>query len=505
MTTKPFMITPLWVFILCVSLLPPILVQAESSLPYPLSEAVKRQTMNMNEIERELEQQLMLANQPISPQQQALLAQFNQGLKENPQLEAQFNAATPEQQAAFMAQFGIIMPGVGQDQQFAFIQQRLDSVIQDLEKSGASREYAQVAELYQRVEVAKQRILDIRHKEAAKTEQGLSANNTADFPEFEQHLQAAVNYVLALKDAVLASREIVALDQFRPKSTEAWLIENKINGVVLQRHKLGLDQMPRYRSEIQQWSRQYQPLFQRSEKYSKDWTDLMRAFDEVSTALKNESPESIRVLAAVIDHNLVAMRFTLTPMTNDIDAKRIAESILTNRARYPERRSFDAITQIQTNIDLAFRGYPEQASQPLSEQQAKLDRANQTLAQLIAEHARALIEDQRMPSDAYQGEDKETLRDKALNLVKKRYADKEIHSVAVCCAWDHTQYSEKVRDSDGREITRHYDYRDNQIAVAILIDDVDAKMIVVGVRQNFISNQETVEILTERPMLTKNL
>jgi len=38
-----------------------------------------------------------------------------------------------------------------------------------------------------------------------------------------------------------------------------------------------------------------------------------------------------------------------------------------------------------------------------------------------------------------------------------------------------------------------------------LIDDVDAKMIVVGVRQNFISNQETVEILTERPMLTKNL
>ena len=62
-----------------------------------------------------------------------------------------------------------------------------------------------------------------------------------------------------------------------------------------------------------------------------------------------------------------------------------------------------------------------------------------------------------------------------------------------------------MRDSDGREITRHYDYRDNQIAVAILIDDVDAKMIVVGVRQNFISNKETVEILTERPMLTKNL
>ena len=77
--------------------------------------------------------------------------------------------------------------------------------------------------------------------------------------------------------------------------------------------------------------------------------------------------------------------------------------------------------------------------------------------------------------------------------------------MAVCCDWDHTQYSEKVSDTDGREITRHYDYRDNQIAVASLIDDVDAKIIVVGVRQNFISNQETMEILTERAMLTENL
>lgn len=100
---------------------------------------------------------------------------------------------------------------------------------------------------------------------------------------------------------------------------------------------------------------------------------------------------------------------------------------------------------------------------------------------------------------------KQELKDKALALVEKHLVDGEIHSVAVCFDWDHTQYSEKVRESDGREILRHYNYRDNQIAVAIILNASDAKMVVVGVRQNFISNQETIEILAERPMLAENL
>lgn len=499
------MLVKTWVFILSTCLLFVSQAGAESSLPYPQSEAVKRQTMNMNEIERELEQQLAIANQPMSPQQQALLAQFNQGLKENPQLQAQFEAATPEQQAAFMAQFGIIMPGVGQDQQFAFIQQRLDSVLNDLEQSGAAREHSQVAALYQRVDVARQRIAEIRNKEATKTEQGLAANNTEDFPEFEIHLQSAINYVLTLKDAVLASREIVALGKHRPAQGQAWPIESEVNGVVLQRHKLGIDQMARYRQEIEQWSAQYQPLFQRSAKYNKDWSDLMAALNEVTTALNNESPRSTQVLAAVIEHNLHAMLSTLSPSADDTNAMHMAESILTNRARYPERRPYDAISQIRINIDLALRGYPTQANQSLAEQQAELAQANQQVAKLISDHARSLIKDQRMPSDDYQGEDKKALKDKALSLVKKHYTGMKIHSVAVCCEWDHTQYSEKIRDLDGREITRHYDYRDNQIAVAVVVDKADAKMVVVGVRENFISHQETIEILTERPMLTDNL
>ena len=483
-------------------------VQGESSLPYPQSEAVKRQTGNMNDIEKQLEQLLAVVNAPITPQQQALLAQFNQGLKDNPQLKAQFDAASPEQQAAFMAQFGIIMPGAGQDQQFAFIHQRLDSVIYDLEKSGAARDHSQVQAIHNRVHAAKQRIAEIRKQQGAKTEQGLAANNTADFPEFEHHVQTAIRYVMTIKDAVLAAREITALVNQKPSQNQAWLIDSQINAVILQRHKLGLEQLAYYTKEIEQWSNQYQPLFGRSTKFKQDWNDLITAFNEVASALNNESPQSVQVLASIIEHNLQAIDYTLAPSQEDANALRLANIILTNRARYPKRGALDALAQIRSNNNLALRGYPQQSHQTapsLSAMQTKIAQTDKYVEALIAEHARTLIADQRMPADSYNGDDKQALKDKALSLMQKHYPDLEIHSVAICCDWEHTQYSEKLREPDGTEIIKHYDYRDNQIAVAVVVNAEDAKMVVVGVRQNFISNQETIEVMAQRPMLTTNL
>ena len=92
-----------------------------------------------------------------------------------------------------------------------------------------------------------------------------------------------------------------------------------------------------------------------------------------------------------------------------------------------------------------------------------------------------------------------------MDLVKQQYTGLEVHSVAACCDWESTKYSEKVRESDGREVIRNYDYRDMRIGVALIINDNDAKIVVVGIRQNFISNKEIVEILAERPMLRSNL
>ena len=77
------------------------MVEAQTKLLYPQQQVLKRQTMNMNEIQKEIDkQQQQGANDAVNAAQQALMAQFNQMLKNDPNLKSQFDAATPEQQAA---------------------------------------------------------------------------------------------------------------------------------------------------------------------------------------------------------------------------------------------------------------------------------------------------------------------------------------------------------------------------------------------------------------------
>ncbi|MDG2270729.1 MAG: hypothetical protein P8L39_00405, partial [Halioglobus sp.] len=66
-------------------------------LPYGIRDDVRRQTQNMAEIERELGQLSAQVQAGPSAQQQALLAQFQSMLNANPQLKAQFEAASPEE------------------------------------------------------------------------------------------------------------------------------------------------------------------------------------------------------------------------------------------------------------------------------------------------------------------------------------------------------------------------------------------------------------------------
>lgn len=98
-------------------------------LPYGVRDDVRKQTMNMAEIERELGQLSAQAQAGPSAAQQALMAQFQAMLNANPQLKAQFNAASPQEQAAFMAQMGISTgAGSGQMNNYGWLEQRLDGV-----------------------------------------------------------------------------------------------------------------------------------------------------------------------------------------------------------------------------------------------------------------------------------------------------------------------------------------------------------------------------------------
>jgi len=119
-------------------------------LPYGVRDDVKRQTQNMAEIEQELSQLVAQVKAGPSPQQQALLAQFQTMLNANPQLKAQFEAASPEEQAAFMAQMGIATgAGSGQMNAYGWLSQRLDSVQAVIDRAPA--DHPDVVALQQRV------------------------------------------------------------------------------------------------------------------------------------------------------------------------------------------------------------------------------------------------------------------------------------------------------------------------------------------------------------------
>lgn len=114
--------------------------EAAEPLPYGIRDDVRRQTQNMTEIEREIDQLAAQVQAGPSAQQQALLAQFQVMLNANAQLKAQFEAASPAEQSAFMAQMGISTgAGSGQMNAYGWLEQRLDSVQQVLNRAPPDR------------------------------------------------------------------------------------------------------------------------------------------------------------------------------------------------------------------------------------------------------------------------------------------------------------------------------------------------------------------------------
>ena len=479
------------------------IVEAQTRLLYPQEQALKRQTMNMNEIERELDKQAQQgANASMNAAQEMLIAQFNQMLANDPNLKAQFDAATAEQQAAFMLQFGIVKPAAGQGDQFSFLIQRLDGIIGDLEKSNVPSDHPDVAALLGRVEAAKARISQLQQQSESKTEQAQAANDLSDYPDFTKNLETATKHAYAIRDALLASRKIAALANQQPGRKDSWLLENQINGYELARFKDGNDKLSVFENEVNRWTSKYQPLMARSQIYKGQWQEVSTAFAQIAAALRSESAQATQVLSKVIDHNVGVINYILSPDENDATFQRMSKAMLLDRVRNPGRGRLDGLSQARSNIELALSGFPINGG---NRQKVKLEAADAAVDEAVAVYARSLMADQRMPSDGYKGDDRDELSDKAINFVKDLYAGADIHSVAVCCDWENVKYVEEIVEPDGRKWEQPHDYRKMQIAVAVIENDTEAKMIVVGVLQNFISNEELIEFLGERPMLRKNL
>lgn len=466
---------------------------AQISLSYQAQEALKRQTSNMNEVEKELSQQLKEVNAHSNPAMDALIVQFNQMLNENPDLKKQFEAATLEQQSAFMLQFGIIMPGVAQNQKFAFIMQRLESILNDLKKNNANLEHPDVSSLYSRVAQAKQKIKQIKEIDALNSNQAINNNDLSNFPEFEKHLDQATAFTLELRDAFIAARELNKIIQNQPQETEMWLL-SQVPDYHLKAFNLGVKNFKLYSNQINSWDAKYQPLFSRSQLYQRQWAEVLNAFSQISPAFEAETPSALNALSMHLRHNIIV----LEAMTQNAVERQFTAMFNRN----------GGIQQIKELIKKILMNYPDNEFNSSDSKSVLTDL--KIAAFTIVEEAEnilkdRLIADMRMPRNMYGSEDGQVLKEKAIKLLKDRDPNVKIHSISICCDWVYEKGEEWLQPFPDTWEKKLIDYRDIQITVAIVADDKYANIEIIGIRQDFILNRELIEFLGAKKMLTKNL
>ena len=460
-------------------------LEAAEPLNYQTERAVVQQGQNMAEIERELDMLAARAAQGPNPQQQALMAQFQALLAANPALKAQFEAASPEEQAAAMAQMGIAS-SVGD---FAWLEQRLDSVERGI--AGAPKTHPDVAALYQRVKAARATIAQTRNMEAAGTQSALAANDASEYPQFEEHLNLALNMAGQLANSLSVLRRMAAEAPNKPKSDDMWLLSNVIGGDELRRAGQAISRMDAYASQIQQWESQYQPLFAQSTVYKSKWYADLQYLPELIKRLSADAAPALNTLALVAQHNAEVINGMIDYAT--------------------ERRMtayFDGgIAQANREITLAIEAYPDTpvpGAPPKQRMTAIGTQVDGAIEAGLAALEDLKVAEQRLPPDSYSGDDKEDLKAKAVALVNRQFAGEEVLAVRICCDWDVENYEEIVERVPGEWIKQRVHYRDIQIGVLMPAQGDRNLIRVVGIRQNFVSNKELVELLRELPILKKN-
>ena len=460
-------------------------------LPYGVRDSIKRQTQNMGEIERELSQLSAQVQAGPSPQQQALLAQFQSMLSANPQLKAQFDAATPEQQAAFMAEMGIATgAGSGQMNAYGWLEQRLDSVQAAID--GAPADHPDVVALQARVNTARATISATESAEAADTKAALAANDLSDYPMFEQDLATAENMASQIASTLPLLQTIANERNSQPKADDMWLLTNKVSSDQLRQVQQTLDNADGYMNQIRIWDQQYIPLLNRSSTYKGRWYANLQYMPQLMAKLEADAAPAMQVLLLNAQHN----QGVISRMIDYATERRMAAY-------------FDGgIAQVRREIETIAALYPTKTIQgaPSAEQLSDIqEEVGAAIAAGLMALEDTLIAEQRFPPDNYDGGDADDLKKKAVALIERRFPGEDILDVAICCDWDTENYEEWVERVPGEWVLQKVHYRDIQIGVLMPSTGNRAIIRVVGVRQNFVSDKELVELLRDLPMLADNI
>jgi len=460
-------------------------------LPYGIRDDVRRQTQNMAEIERELGQVSAQVQAGPSAQQQALLAQFQSMLNANPQLKAQFEAASPEEQSAFMAQMGIATgAGSGQMNAYGWLEQRLDSVQQVLNR--APPDHPDIVALQQRVTAARNTVASSESAEEANTQAALATNDLSEYPNFETDLATAEGMATEIAYALPLLQRMSSAQSDQPGLETVWLLTNQISSTELRRVQQTIDNADGYLRQIQKWDQQYQPLLNESAAFKNKWYVNLQYMPQLLAKLNADAPAAMSVMLLCLQHN----ERVVNQMVNDATARRAVAY-------------FDGgIAQAQREVATLEALYPLKAVSA-APTKAQLTTIQNNIANSIAAGLVALedliVAERRMPTDAYDGEDANTLKQKAQALVEEQFPGQEIMELAICCEWDTEDYEELVERVPGEWVRQRFHFRDIQIGVLMPLNSERLVIRVVGVRQNFVTDREIVELLRELPMLRESL
>ncbi|WP_435216485.1 hypothetical protein [Luminiphilus sp. nBUS_07] len=208
--------------------------------------------------------------------------------------------------------------------------------------------------------------------------------------------------------------------------------------------------------------------------------------------LNADAPAAMSVMLLCLQHN----ERVVNQMVNDATARRAVAY-------------FDGgIAQAQREVATLEALYPIKVvnAAPIKAQLTTIQNniANNIAAGLVALED-LIVAERHMPSDAYDGEDANTLKQKAQALVEEQFPGQEIMELAICCEWDTEDYEELVERVPGEWVRQRFHFRDIQVGVLMPLNGERLVIRVVGVRQNFVTDREIVELVRELPMLRESL
>ena len=465
---------------------------SQAALSHSQSDALRRQSMNVADIERTLNQQFMIASNNLIEQQAMLIGQLQAAVATNPAVKQMLESLPVNEQAQLLQQYGLMVPFVS-----SWDAQKIDAAFNVIAGSNLPLDHPDVVAYVARVENLKdmRRVIDAVGTEILS--QVLGASPLDDFPDYERDKQIAVEVIYQILDAANMIDEIIQEASREPATIEEqWVINQHINTSSMQKFRAGIEVMPKYEQALVDWQVAYAPLIASSATIAAEWSEIQGAYDNLAMKIYDAGPMAMDVLVQSIEHNFAYLDQALT----NTGMARYAHENPTQQTGFSQ-----AIENIEFVVDHLPRGFSSYNDVPGT----SLDRIKEFEAKLEATALQAASdakEQRRMlTADVYDGRDAEDIRRMALDLARQKYGPDAIHSVAIASVWDTTDYTVEDLSVPGEIRYQRYHYREIRVAVAIKLDAVEAIIMDIEVVEDFVRGQQFARLLFELPMWVANL